>query len=98
MPSRHQWQASALPVLFGEEPHVSDPWPGLLDVVAKFGALTADIRELALLDTEGLGSVGNEALQELASRAVRQQEMSKTSMRRCVLFSWAARWPGSHPS
>jgi hypothetical protein len=58
--SRYQWLPSALPVLFGSEPDGVDPWPGLLDVVSKFGALTTEIRHEAVREVEGLGTVGED--------------------------------------
>lgn len=60
--SRHQWLPSALPVLFGSEPDGMDPWPGLLDVVSKFGALTTEIRHEAFREVGGLGTLGDELL------------------------------------
>jgi len=63
VPSRHMWLPSALPVLFGEELKVSDPWPGLLDEVAKFGTLATELRDEALRDAEELEGVGIELLQ-----------------------------------
>jgi hypothetical protein len=49
-------------VPFGEESDVSDPWPGLLDVVAKYGAATTEIREEARRDAEGVGGLGEDHL------------------------------------
>lgn len=62
VPSRHRWLPSAIPVLFGKEPQPSDPWPVLLDGVAKFAALATDIRDAALRDAEGLDAVATELL------------------------------------
>ena len=57
VPSRHQWLPSALPVLFGEEPASSDPWPGLVNVVAKFAALAVEVGEEAVRGAAELGRV-----------------------------------------
>ena len=76
-PSRRQWLPSALPVFFGEEPEVTDPWPGLLDVVAKFGALTTEIREEAVQDAEGLGTFGHGLLQTIGESMVTAHSETK---------------------
>lgn len=57
VPSRHQWLPSALPVFFGPEPEVSDPWLGLGDLVTEFAELTNAIHSEALGDLVGLGEV-----------------------------------------
>ncbi|MGM0931152.1 MAG: GTPase [Actinomycetota bacterium] len=59
VPSRHKWLPSALPVLFGEEPVLSDPWPEIRDVVAAFDAQAGAIRDQAQHDeaeVDGLDS------------------------------------------
>lgn len=58
-PSRHEWLASALPAIFGEEPDSSDPWPGLLDVLAKFRALVSEVWLEAVRGAEEVGGVGD---------------------------------------
>lgn len=60
VPSRHKWLPSALPVLFGEEPAVSDPWPTIRDAVAAFAARASAIREQALHDEAKLDGIGFE--------------------------------------
>lgn len=50
VPSRHEWLPSALPVIFGAEPAVSDPWPAIRDAVAAFAAQSGVIRDQALHD------------------------------------------------
>jgi hypothetical protein len=62
VPSRHQWLPSALPVLFGEEPELSDAWPDLRGVVATFAAQAAVIRDQALHDAVGLNGIDSELL------------------------------------
>lgn len=62
VPSRHQWLPSALPVFFGAEPPVSDPWPGLLDAVAKFRTRAAEIGEAAVRGVDELPGVGGALL------------------------------------
>ncbi len=57
VPSRHKWLPSALPVLFGEEPTVSDPWPEIREVVAAFAAQASAIREQALHDEAKLDRI-----------------------------------------
>ena len=52
-----QWLPSALPVLFGEEPASSDPWPGLVNVVTKFAALAVEVGEEAVRGAKELGGV-----------------------------------------
>lgn len=54
-PSRHEWLPSALAAIFGEEPKASDPWPGLLDVLAKFRALVSEVGLEAVRGAEELG-------------------------------------------
>ena len=56
VPSRHQWLPSALPVLFGEEPASSDPWPGLVNVVTKFAALAVEVGEEAVRGAAAVAS------------------------------------------
>lgn len=62
VPSRHQWLPSALPVLFGEEPPLSDPWPGLLDAVAEFRTRAAGIGQEAARGVDELPEVGDAIL------------------------------------
>ncbi|MGO4193004.1 GTPase [Arthrobacter sp. YAF17] len=57
VPSRHEWLPSALPVLFGEEPPLSDPWPAIRDFVAAFAARAGAIREQALHDEAELDGI-----------------------------------------
>lgn len=57
VPSRHQWLPSALPVLFGEGPASSDPWPELVNVVTKFAALAFEVGEVAVRGAKELGGV-----------------------------------------
>lgn len=62
VPSRHQWLPSALPAFFGEEPVLSDPWPGIREVVATFAAQALAIREQALHDAASLDGIESELL------------------------------------
>ncbi|GAA3673733.1 50S ribosome-binding GTPase [Yimella lutea] len=54
-PSRYEWMPSALPMLFGEEPEVSDPWPGLLNAVADFQGTVNEIEIQAVRDRAEAG-------------------------------------------
>ncbi|MBJ7353955.1 MAG: 50S ribosome-binding GTPase [Thermoleophilaceae bacterium] len=87
VPSRHQWQPWALSLFFGEEPELSDPWPGLMDVVGKFGAATAEIRDDALTDADGLGTLRDELLpDESASSTTRVDVQDIHAPMRVVLM------------
>lgn len=39
------------------EPKVADPWPGLRETVARFGATTSDLRSQAIQDWRGVGDL-----------------------------------------
>lgn len=56
-PSRHEWLPSALPVFFGPEPEISDPWPSLIEVVAKFTKAFEMVRNKSMMDLAGLDNV-----------------------------------------
>lgn len=62
VPSRHKWLPLALPVLFGEEPMLTDPWPAIRDVVAAFAAQAGAIRDQALHDAASLDGIYSELL------------------------------------
>ena len=62
VPSRHQWVSWALPLVFGEELELSDPWLGLLKAVEGFAAQAIDIREQSLHDAAEVDRVDNETL------------------------------------
>ncbi|MDM7853668.1 GTPase domain-containing protein [Cellulomonas alba] len=59
VPRRHEWLPTALPVIFGEEPEWTDPWPGLLDALVKLESLTVAVSEGALHRAEALGAAGD---------------------------------------
>ncbi|MEC5193201.1 MULTISPECIES: GTPase [unclassified Arthrobacter] len=60
VPSRHKWLPSALPVLFGAEPVVSDPWPSIRKAVAAFATQAGAIRDQALLDEAELDGIDSD--------------------------------------
>ena len=62
VPSRHKWLALALPVLFGDEPVLTDPWPAIREFVAAFAAQSGAIRDRALHDAAVLDGIDSELL------------------------------------
>lgn len=59
---RHEWQQSALMVLFGEEPEVVDAWPRLRDAVQDLQMATARIYEAARRVADDLGFLATDLL------------------------------------
>ena len=57
VPSRHEWLPWALPVLFGEEPVLSNPWPALRDALAIFAVQAGAMRDQALNDAASLDGI-----------------------------------------
>lgn len=62
-PPRRPWLPAALPAFFGSEPTATDPWAGLLDVIAKFDSLTTNLRIDALGAAAELEEVDTKFLQ-----------------------------------
>ncbi|MDJ0338687.1 GTPase [Cryobacterium sp. PH31-O1] len=57
VPSRHEWLPSALPVLFGQEPVLANPWPALRDALAIFAVQAGAMRDQALNDAASLDGI-----------------------------------------
>lgn len=62
VPSRHQWLSWALPIVFGEEPELTDPQPPLREAIERFAAQAIEVREQALGVAVEVDSVGAEPL------------------------------------
>lgn len=82
-PPRHQWVPWALPIVFGEELPVSDPWQGLRDALEAFASQAIEIREQVLHDADAVGAAAVESLSSLQQSwiALESWEVVDTPMR-----------------
>lgn len=83
-PSRHDWRPFALPLFFGPEPDVVNPWPGLNDLVAEFRTLVAEIGEDTIRAAEGLAEASEVPMPTFDSN--RESETDRHSPMKVVLM------------